>query len=794
MTVVAERWLQYGVAAMGVLATTMLGMGESNAVLPALAVVMALGSLHLTDRRGWIQIAPQQAAWLGAAAVALAAFEFGRFARETWLLALANLLVYLQFILLFHRKVERLYWQLIVLSLMQAAVSTALNFSVLFACLLLAYMAIGLAVLALMHLYALQGRFGFAAPALRDGAAAEQPAPVAAGRLAAAFDPAAEFPLAAAQHWGYWWQITVVGAASLVLTSALFLAVPRLRKQQWLPAGGVSTVQVTGATDTVKLGDIGTVMESTQAVMQVRLSNFKRQPQTYALIDEPYFRGVVLSEYERGKWHRLAETDYSGRMISPLEVNDLPWASDLVLQQITLEPLDTPTLYCLYPMYCVSETGPLFWNDGAHFLARREAQQTGKFSYELVTSGLQQGKQVPYTPIIGFERRDLRRLTQLPTQPSLSRLAALAEETVAGLPVDQVLPRAKALLELLRFKGRYSYSLVLDQQDPSLDPVEDFLVNTRQGHCEYFASALTLMLRSQGMAARMIVGFKGGDFNRFGAFYQVRQLNSHAWVEVYVPPEQLPEGLPAPAELWGRGAWLRLDPTPADPTVEQAATVRYTLGQLRQGADFLRYLWSNYVLGLDAQRQQAAVYGPLTQGLREAAAWLTDVENWRSFGRRVWQFLRAERFGWLGGEWFNWRAGAAASGMSLVIALAARWLRPRLAGLVARTRLGRLMTVTHDPAEVQLYRHYEAMLARHGLTRPPSTTQREFAERLSHELSRQPHTLDVERVPHRVVQFFYDVRFGARPLDKLQLQQVEQAVAQLEAALASAPQPRALSV
>lgn len=778
--VATERWLQYGVAAMGVLATLMLGMGERNAILPVLALIVAVGSHHLTDRQGWIQVTPQQAAWLGALATLAAAAEFGRFGRETWLLSLANLLVYLQFILLFHRKIERLYWQLILLSLMQVAVSTALNFSVLFAFVLLAYMAVGLCVLALMHLFALNRRFA----TTPDAVAWRSPS-----RSLGAAEPTLHFelaasPLTAALRPGYWWQVAVAGAGSLVLTAMLFLAVPRIGKQQWIPAGDAS-LQVVGATDTVRLGDIGTIITSTEAAMQVRLLDFKKQPQTYNLIDEPYFRGMVLSEYEWGEWRRMGETDFAGNLVNPQEVNQLPWEGDLVLQQITVEPLDTQTLYCLYPPYCVSETGPLYWNDGTHSLARRDTLRAAKFSFELVTSALQQGKQIPYVPATRMERRDIRRLTQLPQDSSLAGLRALADQTVANISPENAIARGIALQDLLCFKGKYSYSLAQSTQDSAVDPVEDFLLNTRKGHCEYFASALALMLRSQGLPARIVVGFKGGDFNRFGSFYQVRQSNSHAWVEMYVAPENLPDTLPAPLAQWSYGAWLRLDPTPGDNSGEAPAAMRYTLSQLRQATDLLRYLWSNYVLGLDAQKQQAAVYAPLVQGLRETAQWLTEPENWRDLARQAWNYLRAERFGWLGGEWFNWRAGAASSGICLAVAIAVRWLRPRVGTWLARTRLGRLIRTTAVPLEVQFYRHYEEMLARHGLVRGASVTQREFADQVSHDLSLRPQTIDVERVPQRVVQFFYDVRFGDQPLDKLRLQQVEQAVAQLETALSA---------
>ena len=64
--------------------------------------------------------------------------------------------------------------------------------------------------------------------------------------------------------------------------------------------------------------------------------------------------------------------------------------------------------------------------------------------------------------------------------------------------------------------------------------MEDFLVNRKKGHCEYFASALALLLRSIDIPARIVNGFKGGDWNELTQSMNVRQKHAHSWVEAYV--------------------------------------------------------------------------------------------------------------------------------------------------------------------------------------------------------------------------------------------------------------------
>src|SRR5207302_1030855 len=121
-----------------------------------------------------------------------------------------------------------------------------------------------------------------------------------------------------------------------------------------------------------------------------------------------------------------------------------------------------------------------------------------------------------------------------------------------------------------------------------------FASQHRVGHCEYYASALALMLRSKQIPARLVVGFKGGEWNSLGGFYQVRQRHAHAWVEVYLRPEQAPEGEAIDLLSRRHGAWLRLDATPASDEDANLLAGSFALSQIY---DYAQYLWANYVMG-----------------------------------------------------------------------------------------------------------------------------------------------------------------------------------------------------
>ncbi len=147
----------------------------------------------------------------------------------------------------------------------------------------------------------------------------------------------------------------------------------------------------------------------------------------------------------------------------------------------------------------------------------------------------------------------------------LGSIGPLASTLVSALnwstPLKYQEAVARTLSNYLAYSGKYSYSLSVKRHDNSLNPTEDFLINTKSGHCELFASSLILMLRSLGIPSRMVVGYKGADYDENG-FYSVRQKNAHAWVEVLVP--RLNAG---GSPLMDRDArpimdWVSLDPTP----------------------------------------------------------------------------------------------------------------------------------------------------------------------------------------------------------------------------------------
>jgi hypothetical protein len=137
------------------------------------------------------------------------------------------------------------------------------------------------------------------------------------------------------------------------------------------------------------------------------------------------------------------------------------------------------------------------------------------------------------------------------------------------------------------------------------------------------------------------------------------------------------------------------------------------------------------------------------------------------------------------GNWFSWRGGLVAMLLCLMLVGVYRWLR-----WIGRL-LGRLLSRTGDriaaraAVQVAFYRRLLRLLERHGLKRPAGQTPREFAMAVSGQFAASPELRAAAPLPRQVVEAFYRVRYGGRPLDKQEAQAVEQALSELEAALTS---------
>lgn len=143
------------------------------------------------------------------------------------------------------------------------------------------------------------------------------------------------------------------------------------------------------------------------------------------------------------------------------------------------------------------------------------------------------------------------------------------------------------------------------------DRIDQFLFSSRKGFCEHYASSFVMLMRYAGIPARVVTGYQGGQLAPDGQSWEVRQLDAHAWSEVYL-----------------NGKWKRIDPTAMiapqrldsgmqdylaqDQTVwgdEKAKAWRLQqfkfLKNVRIWSDYLSYQWQSKVVGYDVEKQKS---------------------------------------------------------------------------------------------------------------------------------------------------------------------------------------------
>jgi len=148
-----ERLLQINIATMAALGTLLLGMGQRSPALPLWMLTAAVASVWLTDISGWFRLNRTVTNVAAVAAFCVFLWQLSELRGVVRILAIGNLLVYLQIILLFQEKEVRTYWQLALLSLLQVVVAAAFRQQVLFGILLVVYLFVGLSALVLLFLH-----------------------------------------------------------------------------------------------------------------------------------------------------------------------------------------------------------------------------------------------------------------------------------------------------------------------------------------------------------------------------------------------------------------------------------------------------------------------------------------------------------------------------------------------------------------------------------------------------------------------------------------------------------------
>lgn len=533
-----------------------------------------------------------------------------------------------------------------------------------------------------------------------------------------------------------------VAVGAVTIGSMLFFFFPRFSAGYFARTGFQPSL-MSGFTDSVELGQIGEIKKSQTVVMRIKTGS----PVPYPMLR---WRGIALTNFDgrrwsaKREWHTLHSAGPDG-WVTLASAKDL--LSTPVAQQVhftaLLQPMASDALFA--PAQVISLRGNFSGDADNYYGSMRRS-----------TLGVDGAGSI-FNPSRNLAEIRYEGLSFLPvSRPDKARFAGedYPEEirnTYLQLP-DHLDPRIEALARKITDNARnpfdksvvleeylrrnYAYTLDLTGK-PGADPLPQFLFVTRAGHCEYFASAMAVMLRTLGIPSREVNGFLPGEFNDIAGDYIVRASDAHSWVEAYFP----------------NTGWVTFDPTPPGRGTEENMFSRLALY-----VDWFQLNWNEWVVNYDFSHQFL-----LAKNVRQSSTdyserfknWFRNTENRGMNALGAWQashrylslmfpvalvlLLMIFRFDW--------------------ILQAVRWI-----GLTLQLRQASQQRQNPQLASL-LYSELLRILERRGYPRSETQTAREFADSFAASPALAP-------AVGEFTELYVQARFGGANLDAPRLQQL----------------------
>jgi transglutaminase-like putative cysteine protease len=479
-----------------------------------------------------------------------------------------------------------------------------------------------------------------------------------------------------------------VAVVSLLLTLAIFFLIPRLGRA-FLPLRGQLGSLSTGFADRVELGISGVIQTDPTIVMRVSFSDEVAAPER---LPNLRWRGLALDHFDGRAWTQADRSHTPVRRFRDgyYAISAYVVGAPILSYEVLLEPMGTNVLFGLPRVTAIQGRVGGVAVDVGDGLAL-PMSPTGPIRYLVISQPERVRDEALRRPVrtTDYPREIREAYLQLPAISARIQALALELATGAGTPFEI----ARRVETYLADNQRYSLDL---GRDADSDPLDDFLFGRKTGNCEYFAAAMTVLLRTAGVPARVVNGFQRGEWNDVGRYFAVRQRDAHSWVEVLVP----------------RVGWVTFDPSPRAAFELEAFGPS---GRMAQYVDMLRMQWNRYVVdynvgdqalvAIELRRQSAALRGKLW------VLWESRSFAIRRNLRTIWRDYGYAVFG-------------AAALVVLLVVICRRMTSGRIG---AAWLLGARLRNTSVPFYDRMLR----ILARRGCTREPTATAREFLVSLS---------------------------------------------------------------
>jgi transglutaminase-like putative cysteine protease len=492
----------------------------------------------------------------------------------------------------------------------------------------------------------------------------------------------------------------------LVITAGLFFFLPRTARAAFQHLVS-HRYYLAGFSNHVTLGEIGEIKRENTPVMHVKMEQAEDRGLPLK------WRGATLSEFDGRNWFNRpspGERLPSGAGFQ-MQLDDSrrqPGRYRYISYQVHLNELGSDALFFAgVPQFLRIESPVMRHPFENYTVSFSEARNIWYYVYSRLEPSYRE-----YDPdeLVDPLREKLRE-----TYLQLPHLDARITELARNIVGAERSPGAEARLVEKYLRTHYSYTLELPQSEPA-DPLAFFLFHRQKGHCEYFASAMAVMLRGLGIPSRMVTGFQSGVYNPISGWQLIRTSDAHSWVEAWLP----------------KRGWTTFDPTPPDPNPERFSW----LTRLSFYSDAAEVFWSDWVVNYNLDRQLQLRSRVGETGRNVGLKWF-DFRGWTALPYA--DIAKQIAYLLLG---------------ALVLALAAhvfgrdgwRWWQTRR----------RVLKVQRGEAQASdatmLYQRMLAVLTRRGIEKPTWLTPFEFAHVLQ-----EP---QLAQLVGDLTQAYNEVRFG----------------------------------